>query len=121
MYRDLQITPRCHFILAYRICLAARRVDGNTDEVAYEVSAYRQTRTTVGAAEASVKETAAVYAELRVIEKDISDMCELMGQLRDMVERNGEMVDQIEAWVAQDLEHVKVRARRRTAPLVVSP
>lgn len=64
-----------------------------------------------------MKETAAVYAELRLIEKDISDMCELMGQLRDMVERNGEMVDQIEAWVAQDLEHVKVRTRCLTVRL----
>ena len=99
--------------------LAAHRFGGN-DEAAHELSAYHDTRTAATVEEASAKDAAAALAELRAIEKEISEICELMEQLRDMVERNGELVDQIEAWVAQDLDHVKVRARRRTVTVVVS-
>ena len=64
-----------------------------------------------------MQDTAAALAELRAIEKDINDMCELMEELRDMVEKNGELMDQIEAWVAQDLEQVTVCAQPRTVSL----
>jgi hypothetical protein len=41
-------------------------------------------------------------------EKEINEVCELLAQLHQMVEANGEQMDRIEAWVAQDLHQVKV-------------
>jgi hypothetical protein len=49
-------------------------------------------------------------------EKEISEVCELLTQLHDMVEASGEQMDRIEAWVAQDLQQIKVRARRNPPP-----
>jgi t-SNARE complex subunit (syntaxin) len=120
MHCDRQVRERRYYVFAHEKYMAARRSGGN-DEAVHKLSANRDSRIEASVAEASAKDPAAALSELRAIEKDIGEICELMEQLRDMVERNGELVDQIEAWVSQDLEHVKVRARRRTIALVVSP